>query len=345
MKRLVVACAAIVTAVALVQATAWASWLTGGAGSARSLGTALASPSAITATPASSSVVTVGWAAPTSGPVPTSYTLRRTSPTAATICTLSAAPLSCSDTGLAAATTYSYVIDVRLGTSWSRSSGAVSATTLAAAQTYQVALPAPGNKTAGTAFSVVLTAQTGGVTDTSYNGVKTVTFSGPANSPLGTTPTYPATVTFTNGVGTASITLVAAQSVTLSATDGTRTGSTSVTVVGAAANRLTFVGSTPSCAAGSVAVGNGGSFVSAVGALDSFGNRVALGSTTTVSATLSAVTGTVTLSGVPLSIPSGQSQTSGSLTVAHPTGGGQTRATVTATASGLTSVSCATTKT
>ena len=43
-------------------------------------------------------------------------------------------------------------------------------------------------------------------------------------------PVYPANVTFTNGVGTATITLYNAASTTLSATDGTKTGSSTFTV-------------------------------------------------------------------------------------------------------------------
>ena len=69
-----------------------------------------------------------------------------------------------------------------------------------------------------------------GGTDTTYGGTRTITFSGPANSPFGSAPVYPANVSFTNGVGTATITLYNAASTTLNATDGTKTGSTTFTV-------------------------------------------------------------------------------------------------------------------
>ena len=51
-------------------------------------------------------------------------------------------------------------------------------------------------------------------TATGYTGAQAITFSGPANSPNNTAPTYPATVNFTAGVGTASITLTNAASTT-----------------------------------------------------------------------------------------------------------------------------------
>jgi hypothetical protein len=84
---------------------------------------------------------------------------------------------------------------------------------------------------AGGAFNVTLTASNDGSTaDATYSGPKTVTFNGPANAPNGQAPSYPATVNFTNGVGTATITLFDAQTVTLSATDGPHTGTVPVTV-------------------------------------------------------------------------------------------------------------------
>ena len=75
----------------------------------------------------------------------------------------------------------------------------------------------------GTAFNETLTALDAyGNTATGYTGAQAVVFSGPSNSPNGHAPTYPASVTFTSGVGTASITLFDAQSTTLTATQGSR---------------------------------------------------------------------------------------------------------------------------
>ena len=85
-------------------------------------------------------------------------------------------------------------------------------------------------QTAGTAFTIgTITAQKplalGGGTDTSYTGTKTLTFSGPGTTSKGNAPTYPASVTFTNGVASnVSITLYKAETTTLTATQGAITG-------------------------------------------------------------------------------------------------------------------------
>ncbi len=106
--------------------------------------------------------------------------------------------------------------------------------------TFSVAIT--GTQTAGTSFAVTITAKLpSGPTDTSYSGAKSVVFSGPANSPNGTAPTYPATVTFTNGAGTATITLFnAAPSTTLTATAGAITGTSTAFQVKPAAVPLAF---------------------------------------------------------------------------------------------------------
>ena len=93
-----------------------------------------------------------------------------------------------------------------------------------------------GTKTAGVAFTnVVITAQLpGGGTDTTYSGTKTITFSGPASAPSGTAPSYPGSVTFTNGVSsTFSITLYKAETTTLTATQGAIAGASGSFVVNA----------------------------------------------------------------------------------------------------------------
>ena len=70
----------------------------------------------------------------------------------------------------------------------------------------------PGTQTAGTAFNETVTAYDAyGNVATGYTGSQPVTFTGPSNGPNGTAPSYPATVNFTAGVGTASITLVDAR--------------------------------------------------------------------------------------------------------------------------------------
>jgi hypothetical protein len=81
-------------------------------------------------------------------------------------------------------------------------------------------VPTPASaETAGVSFAVTLTAlDTWGNTATGYTGPQTIAFSGPASSPNHTAPTYPASVTFALGVGTASpIILTDAQTTTLTA--------------------------------------------------------------------------------------------------------------------------------
>ena len=98
---------------------------------------------------------------------------------------------------------------------------------------------APTTATAGTAFTETLTALDAyGNTATSYTGSQTITFTGPATSPGGTAPTYPASVAFTNGVATPSpsITLYDAQTTTLTATQGTISGTSGNITVNAGAN-------------------------------------------------------------------------------------------------------------
>jgi len=100
------------------------------------------------------------------------------------------------------------------------------------------------SQNAGTAITVAtITAQLySGGTDTTYTGVKTLTFSGPSTSPKGNAPSYPATVTFTNGVATnVSFTDYTAETTTLTATQGAITGSSnSFTVAGGAAAGFTI---------------------------------------------------------------------------------------------------------
>ena len=102
-----------------------------------------------------------------------------------------------------------------------------------------------GTQTAGTAFNVTITAADPyGNAATGYpNGNHTLTFTGPSNSPNGHVPSYPAQVNFTNGVGTANITLFDAQTTTLtaSATGPNLTGtSNSFTVNGKTASAFSI---------------------------------------------------------------------------------------------------------
>jgi S-adenosylmethionine hydrolase len=116
------------------------------------------------------------------------------------------------------------------------------AVTVKAAVAKRFSVPMPSEQEAGIAFNVALTAiDEWGNTATSYAGKKTVTWSEPSNSPSGKVPSYPATVTFTAGVGAAaSIKLYDAQSTTLKAKESTIEGtSSSFTVKAATAKKLT----------------------------------------------------------------------------------------------------------
>jgi hypothetical protein len=111
-------------------------------------------------------------------------------------------------------------------------------TVKAAAATKRFAISTVSEQTAGTAFSVTVTATDEyGNTTTSYAGAKTLTWSEPSSSPGGKAPSYPATVTFSAGVGTASIKLYDAQSATLKATEGAIEGISGSFVVKAGATK------------------------------------------------------------------------------------------------------------
>jgi hypothetical protein len=110
-------------------------------------------------------------------------------------------------------------------------------------------VPTPGAQSAGSAFEETLTALDAyGNTATSYSASKAVVFSGPSTSPNATAPKYPASVTFSSGVGTASITLYKAESTTLSAKEGSIAGSSgsfSVKAAGAANLSLSAASTSP----------------------------------------------------------------------------------------------------
>ncbi len=113
--------------------------------------------------------------------------------------------------------------------------------TVKAAAAKKFKVPTPSEQEAGVAFNVTLTAtDEWGNTATSYAGAKTVTWSEPSNSPSGKAPSYPATVTFTAGVGAAaSIKLYDAQGTTLKAKEGAIEGTSgSFTVKAAAAKKF-----------------------------------------------------------------------------------------------------------
>ncbi|MDP9420814.1 MAG: fibronectin type III domain-containing protein, partial [Actinomycetota bacterium] len=293
-------------------------------------------PTSPAATAASASSVRVTWAAPASSAPPSSYVLRRTAPSAASVCTVTVpATLSCDDTGLNSATTYSYTVEARIGTSWtSGQTAAVSATTPSSGPpNFSVELLSANPQTAGTAFNVRLTARTGTTTDTSYSGSRTIAFSGPSASPNSTQPKYrTAGVTFTGGVGTAAVTLYRSETVSLLASESTRSGSISVTVQPAAV-ALSFTSSTPSCSTGSITLANGATWTSKVSrTTDPYGNAPAS------PAPQAEVTVTNAPTATALTISAGANETTAGFNVSRP--GDNNGLVVTASSPGYAPVSC-----
>jgi len=127
-------------------------------------------------------------------------------------------------------------------------------------------LATPQSPTAGVAFTETVKAMDNyGNPVTTYSGSKAIAWSGPSNSPNNTSPRYPSSVGFTNGAGAASITLVAAGTTTLTATQGGVTGTTAGFSVGPAAARHFSVANPGIQVAGKA-------FSEAVTAVDAYGN-------------------------------------------------------------------------
>ncbi len=86
--------------------------------------------------------------------------------------------------------------------------------------------------TAGTSFNVTITAlDQSGFTFPNLTGAQSISFGGPTSSPNGTAPIYPATVTFSGGIGTASIKLFNAQTTQVTATQGSVSGTSGTVTV------------------------------------------------------------------------------------------------------------------
>ena len=116
--------------------------------------------------------------------------------------------------------------------------GASSSFVIKAAAANSFSVPTPTEREAGVAFNVTVTAwDSWRNTAKSYAGAKTITWSEPASSPSGKAPSYPATVTFTAGAGTASIKLYDAQTTTLKAMEGTIEGASGAFVIKTAATK------------------------------------------------------------------------------------------------------------
>jgi hypothetical protein len=144
--------------------------------------------------------------------------------------------------------------------------GTSGAFTVSAAGADTFVLPTPSTQDAGTSFDQTITAVDAyGNTASSFGGAQVITFGGPSDSPDGTTPSYPDSVAFTNGVGTASITLFDAGTTTLTAAQGTMAGTSGAFTVGAAGADA-FVLPTPSTQSAGTA------FDETLTAVDAYGN-------------------------------------------------------------------------
>ncbi len=132
-----------------------------------------------------------------------------------------------------------------------------------------LAVSNPGSQTAGTAFSVTIKAtdRYGNVANT-FSGPQPLRFTGPSDSPNGTAPQYPSTVTFSGGTGQASITLYAAQTTTLTASQGAAIGSSPSFTVSGTGQLASLVVTAP----GTVTAGT--SFGVDLSAGDPYGNTI-----------------------------------------------------------------------
>jgi len=146
-------------------------------------------------------------------------------------------------------------------------SGTATGITVGPGATTQFILSTPGTQIANKPFNVKLTAKDAWSNLTpGYTG-NTLTWSGPSKSPSGATPVFPSTISFTNGAGTASVTLVDAQSTSLSVTDGVAKGKSATFTVQPAAPSQLLLANPPGSN-----VTAGTPFVETVSALDPYGN-------------------------------------------------------------------------
>ena len=317
-------------------APAYAYWSLSATTSATVQADALAVPATPTVGSPTATSLTV------SGPLPgtqlagTTYAVKRGG---TTVCTPSASPYSCTDTGLANGTTYSYTVVATLS-AWTVTSGAATGTT--ACTTPDVfTVGAPATATAGTAFSVTLTAKRcDGSVDTAYTGSKALTWAAVPASPGGDAATLPANANFANGVATVSVTLRAVGSTTLTPTAGAVTGSTTTTVAAGSASNLTLSGVTSKgvpvtltcydfgsryCLASDPGANGLHSWNATVTLLDDWGNTATTATALTITADPSGGTATATTT-----IPAGGSTGTVSVPLAN-----NTSVTITVTAPGM----------
>jgi hypothetical protein len=213
-----------------------------------------------------------------------------------------------------AETTHITVTDGTLG------NGGGAAVTVGPATASSLTVPTPSAQTAGAPFETTLTALDAyGNTASGYTGAKAIAFSGPSSSPSSTAPKYPASVSFSAGVGAASITLYKAESTTLSANDGSISGGSG----GFTVNPATAASLSLGAASATPTAGEADNL--SISALDAYGNAatgyagthaLTFGGASTIGAnkpTVSSSSGTATAFGTatPIGFTSGVATVSG----------------------------------
>jgi hypothetical protein len=182
-----------------------------------------------------------------------------------------------SGTGTAAITLYdAQTTTLSARESFSGPKGTSASFTVAPASAASFSVANPGSQTAASAFNATITAKDlYGNTASSYEGSRTIGFSGPGSSPSGGAPEYPSSVSFTAGSGSASIVIYDAGSTTLTATESSLTGTSSSFTVGGA-SPVSFTLPTPSTQTA------GTSFNETITAKDIYGNNAGLSGKQTI---------------------------------------------------------------
>jgi hypothetical protein len=266
--------AIVVALVGLVAAPgSWAWFTTTGTGTGTARVGTLAAPAITTAT-AGAGTVALSWSAvtPSSGTV-TYYVTRVGGGSTSGTCPTSVAPAavtSCTDTGVAIGA-HSYTVTA-VWLSWTGTSATASATVTYGALDHFLLNPATGSHTAGSAFSVALTAQDA-ANNTVANYTGTVHFTS-----SDTQAVLPADYTFTTGTGadngahtfTGGVALRSAGSETVTATGNSKTGTGTYTVTASTAAAISVASGSGQSAAISTAFSN--PLVASV--VDAYGNPV-----------------------------------------------------------------------
>jgi hypothetical protein len=218
---------------------------------------------------------------------------------------------------------------------------------VAAASASQFAVPTPATQTAGSPFSVTVTALDRFQNRaTGYLGNKPLSWSGPGAAPDGAPAYGPAA--FGSGAATVSITLAKAESTALAVSDGTIGGTSGTFAVDAGSPRLSWAAVTISRGALSspcfitcsvTKIKNGGTFTARVSVTDADGNAVS-GLTTSEAITLATDGGS--LSTTSLTIAAGSTRSDSFTLTAQD--GSWTSDTVTATSPDYGAISAAVSK-